>query len=445
MSLHLRVTAPELAAKASPYCDPEKVAEAVELEVFDAEPWWTVGYVKALINKQHGIPVAQQRLLVAQALPFSPELKDEEPLSLAVTTCTNDVEFSLVIRSSEQQKWYRAAGFHSPKSLEHAPASVKDDKEVVLSALRLDGYALQYASDALRAERDVVLEAVKTSGGSLAYAHASLRADPEFVLSAVALSPGALTGCAEELRMDQEFVLRALEFKPTVGKCIPPEMLADRSFALRAAAIAGDVLECLPDELRADPEVVLTAMGADRKAGSECCSSALKFAAEALRQDRHFILQAMAFHGEGLEFVATPSLRADRDVVLVAVAQRGVAVRHADPELLTDRSVALTAVRESGDALQYLPEHQDDHEVVVTAARTAGHSFVYADEELQTNEALVLEMLETCSEEQALAAYPFVSAALRCDGRFRPLAEAALKAAPAAAGESSSAAAAACS
>ena len=61
---------------------------------------------------------------------------------------------------------------------------------VVLEAVRRTGWsylcnALEYASEALQADREIVLEAVRQDGYALEYASGDLQADRDFVLEAV--------------------------------------------------------------------------------------------------------------------------------------------------------------------------------------------------------------------------------------------------------------------
>ena len=60
----------------------------------------------------------------------------------------------------------------------------------------------------------------------------------------------------------------------------------------------------------------------------------------------------MAQDGEALKH-ASAELKADREVVLAAVAQYGNAVRCASAELKADREVVLAAARQNSDALRY--------------------------------------------------------------------------------------------
>ena len=83
------------------------------------------------------------------------------------------------------------------------------------------------------------------------------------------------------------------------------------------------------------------------------------------RQDA---LEELAVCGANLRFFSEP-LRADREVVLTAVRQYGLAVQHASQDLLADKDVALAAVQQDGNALEYLPAFQSDLEVVLDAVK----------------------------------------------------------------------------
>ena len=51
----------------------------------------------------------------------------------------------------------------------------RDDKDVVLEAVKANGYALQHASDSLKDDKEIVLQAVKQDGRSLRCASESIK------------------------------------------------------------------------------------------------------------------------------------------------------------------------------------------------------------------------------------------------------------------------------
>ena len=95
----------------------------------------------------------------------------------------------------------------------------------------------------------------------------------------------------------------------------------------------------------------------------------LRFFPEHLRADKEVVLTAARQYGMALPH-ASQDLRADKEVVLTAVRHYGPAVQHASQDLLADKDIALAAVQQDGGALEFLPDFfRDDLEVVVAAVQ----------------------------------------------------------------------------
>ena len=104
----------------------------------------------------------------------------------------------------------------------------------------------------------------------------------------------------------------------------------------------------------------------------------LRLWAEVSRQE---VLEELAVRGTNLRFFPEP-LRADKEVVLTAVRQYGLAVQHASHDLLADKEIALAAVQQDGNALEYLPAFQSDLEVVLEAVKNDHDAVLLASPEL---------------------------------------------------------------
>ncbi len=57
----------------------------------------------------------------------------------------------------------------------YASEELKNDKEVVLEAVKTNGFALNDASEELKSDKEIVLEAVKKVGLALGYASEELQ------------------------------------------------------------------------------------------------------------------------------------------------------------------------------------------------------------------------------------------------------------------------------
>jgi hypothetical protein len=92
-----------------------------------------------------------------------------------------------------------------------ASETLRDDFDVVLSAVSSNGYALFRASDGLKDNFDVVMAAVHSNGGALVHATTRLKADPDIVMEAVLSNGGALRHASKELQADYQTALVAVK------------------------------------------------------------------------------------------------------------------------------------------------------------------------------------------------------------------------------------------
>merc|ERR1712238_356436 len=84
-----------------------------------------------------------------------------------------------------------------------------------------------------------------------------------------------------------------------------------------------------------------------------------------------------------------PALKADKEVVLAAVAQRGLAVRHAHPDLQDDWEVLLTAVAQDVRVLR-VTEWSSNRAFVFTAVRFNGLALETASPQFRAERDVVL-------------------------------------------------------
>lgn len=291
---------------------------------------------------------------------------------------------------------------HTAAALQHVPHR---DKEFILAALR---------SPILRAA-EIVFSLIDVS----ACADADIAAAAGLPYAAAYLPrPELLEYVATGTDSDGNIVLRNM----------PEDLRADREVV--AAAIAGrwDNLECAAPPLQADRELVLAAIRQSPRYedctgddyvdcqrsgffssvwhGWDASGGALAFAAPALQGDEEVVREALA-RTRGAFPLASPALRARRDLVLFAIEQgpffRGrragdpPGVLHAvPPTLLEDRALVLAAVARDGQELGAVADRWGrDRDVVLTAVRDYGRAFLFAAEELRADPALAVAALDT--------------------------------------------------
>ncbi len=137
---------------------------------------------------------------------------------------------------------------------------------------------------------------------------------------------------------------------------------------------------------RKDREIILAAVNQ--------VGLALFYADISLRKDREIVLAAVQQTGGALAY-AGKSLKKDREIVLAAVKQEGLALEYADVSLKKNREIVLAAVQQDGWALKYANESlKKDQEIVLAAIQQNGYVIKYADASLKKDREIVLAAVQ---------------------------------------------------
>eukprot|EP00434_Breviolum_minutum_P019798 symbB.v1.2.017468.t1/scaffold1361.1/size175804/8 len=142
---------------------------------------------------------------------------------------------------------------------ETASWALRNDKELVLEAVRRNGLSLRHAASAVRCDREVVLAAIRDCPMALEHASDSIRRDREFIVTAMRISVRAAGGLSKELCSDAAFAQSLLEQFPSALAYFSKDLRHSRDFILTAVRANGDVLR-YASGWHCDPEVVLTAI-----------------------------------------------------------------------------------------------------------------------------------------------------------------------------------------
>jgi len=117
---------------------------------------------------------------------------------------------------------------------------------------------------------------------------------------------------------------------------------------------------------------------------------ALKYASANFQADRDFVLAAVKQDGTALVY-ASAMLRNDRDFVLAAVKQNGMALKYASANFQADRDFVLAAVKQNGQVLRWASANfQADRNVVLAAVKQNGTALVWASTGLRADPEVVL-------------------------------------------------------
>jgi hypothetical protein len=237
------------------------------------------------------------------------------------------------------------------------------------------GCILNWASPEVRADKPTVLLAFECFGTDVHGSHSgkhpfpqvgeNLHADPEVVLAAFRSSCDVvrvLQLASADLRGDTAIVTAALH--------------AAQRRRPRDQDTAGEILALASDEIRRSRDMVQLAItsGNGRNIRNR---NPLEVASTELRADRDIVMQAVARWGGALESAAT-KLQADREVVEAAVRWNGNALRWASQSIIGDKSFVRWAINSGFNMFQMLPERLRKDESIGKAAVRRSISYLHS-------------------------------------------------------------------
>lgn len=243
-----------------------------------------------------------------------------------------------------------------------------NNKEYVLNLLENGLVSLYDVSETLKNDRDVVFTAVKKHGWELKYANPSFFNDKEIVLAA--LKKGK--NCYEEI-----IGLASVKLKN------------DDEVALTALKNSVYCLKLLPSKYSDNKELIMKMKLYD-----------LVGVSERLRNDKEVVLMSVSLVGENLEF-ASKELQDDKEVVLAAVKNSAchTAMSFASERLRGDVDVAKAAIRNFWGAVHDLSkEGKNNKEIMLYVLKKDGSYFNVASEALRKDNEVIFTALTNTAD-----------------------------------------------
>mmetsp|Transcript_90758 Transcript_90758/g.282741 ORF Transcript_90758/g.282741 Transcript_90758/m.282741 type:complete len:753 (-) Transcript_90758:131-2389(-) len=153
------------------------------------------------------------------------------------------------------------------KVLEWAPGEFREDKVLMLEAIKYDGDNMLQADTSLKNDRNFVMEAIQIDGTALGGASDELRGDKDFILGACALGKGkVMKGAKDHLKADKAFVMLAACKCPETFKYAAEELRNDDEFVFQVVGANGLVLKHVPMKYHSDRRMVKAAVDSDPQA-----------------------------------------------------------------------------------------------------------------------------------------------------------------------------------
>ena len=174
---------------------------------------------------------------------------------------------------------------------------------------------------------------LKTDNGDIAevedsiikYASNRLKNDKDIVTNAIKINPDALQFASKKLQDDKEIVKKAVFNYNTVAlKFASDRLKNDKEIVEIAITMNPEILKFASDELKNNKEVILKAIKAD--------GMALEFVSDRLKNDKDVVLTAVKNNGYGIQY-ASDKLKNDKDVVIEALKENKMSFAYIGKEI----------------------------------------------------------------------------------------------------------------
>ncbi len=234
-----------------------------------------------------------------------------------------------------------------PNAFYHVHKDMKDDFEVVMSAVSESGSMLMYVSERLRSNITVVEAALNNFGRALEYVLEPLKSNKEIVTLALKKSGLAIEFASNEFKNDQDLVTIALENNGCAIKFLDQSFKKNREYVIKAVKSNGLALEFVDETFKDDEEIVMAAIN---KSGH-----AIKFSSDRFRRNLELIKKVLE---KGTEYLGS----IDEDMILtkpVLLMKNGVTddtYNYLSDELKNDSEVIKNLVRYRDYAFHSIPD-----------------------------------------------------------------------------------------
>jgi CxxC motif-containing protein len=294
---------------------------------------------------------------------------------------------------------------------EFLPLALREDEEILLFALKHSGYDYIYnkmKNDALSDDEDYNEDHVDDISYSL-YLH-------------ICYEKSIMSHAGKTILNNKKVILKTIELEEKGFFFVSDALHDDKELALAAVLIDATNFESLSERLRDDEDLAMAAAEGNGEYLAEfdyhvkwsyLDSCFFGLLSNRLKNDRNFIVNLIT-NLYGAEFVlkyVSEQFKNDKELVLIAVKERGRVLEYASDELKNDKEIVIEALKNDSSAFRFVSkELQIDKKFIVIVLKTVPHILQFVSEEFKDDKDLVLEILKINAN-----VLKFVSARLKND------------------------------
>lgn len=330
------------------------------------------------------------------------------------TTCVSILQYlNNELRSDKEI--VETSLFYEENDLQFVSEPLKSNNEFMKRMIKIHPMALKYLSNDLKNDKNLIMDVINGHGGNiLAFAGENIRNDKEIILLALRIDSWPkgrnnyegsncylhyLEYLGENLKSDEEFLLSLIKFDGRVLYYASDSLKNNREFILTAYKVNSTSIKYVGKELLYnDKEIIKLAVNSD--------CSLFKYANKDLKQDKNFISEIIFPTGDNnkiMKFV-DEKLKDDKEFMMQLMKKRNVA-KYLSERLKMDVDIAILAAQTNGfwEMSEKLRRNKEVMIYILTHVNCITSEVLkYASDELKNDKKFILKSFKRFSPEIVL-------------------------------------------
>ena len=202
--------------------------------------------------------------------------------------------------------------------------------EIMMAAVKQNGYALEYIKDNPKLTPEIMMAAVNQDGNAIRHITDNPKLTPEIMMAAVTRDGHALEYIKDDPRLTPEIMMAAVK---------------QRGNAIRY--IAGNAVQYIKDNPKLTPEIMMAAVEQD--------GNAIRYIKDNPKLTSEVMMAAVTRDGYAIQYIKdNPKLTPE--IMMAAVEQDGNAIRYIKDNPKLTSEIMMAAVKQNDKSIQYIKD-----------------------------------------------------------------------------------------
>lgn len=239
---------------------------------------------------------------------------------------------------------------------QHVSDRLRDNEQLAMEAVMLDGYSLQYVSDRLKDNEDIVLASTNQNPWSIQYASDRLKNDDRIVLPLIHKDDTVFMYVNERYANDYDLAYEIMKKEPTAFYFLSDKLQDNKTLAFMAVKESGNCFHSCSTRLRKNKDLVMEAIKTE--------SSAYKYASGKYKNHFDSTWEMLKINPKIFRY-ASKKLRDDYTLAYEAVSQDYYNFRYVSDRLKDDITLARIAYKHDIGMIEYASERIRENPILI--------------------------------------------------------------------------------